>query len=91
LGRLADRGSRNDGPGQRGVRGADEIQTAARVHLDKANGGFAITTVELRTTVRVSGLSLDEFQRHADEAKGNCPVSEALAWVKIELEAELAG
>ena len=68
----------------------EEIQTAARVHLDKGDGGFAITTIDLRTTVRVGGLSVEELRRHAEEAKSNCPVSGALAGVSINLEAELA-
>jgi osmotically inducible protein OsmC len=68
----------------------DEIATAARVHLDKADGGFAISTIELATRARVAGLSEEVFRTHADEAKSNCPVSKALTGVKITLEAELA-
>jgi lipoyl-dependent peroxiredoxin len=68
----------------------DEIETGARVHLDKANGGFAITRVELKTRGRVPGLSADEFGRYADEAKSGCPVSKALGAIDITLEAQLA-
>jgi osmotically inducible protein OsmC len=67
----------------------DAIETAARVHLDKANGGFAITRIELVTRGRVAGLSADEFRRYADEAKSGCPVSKALGAIDITLEAEL--
>jgi osmotically inducible protein OsmC len=68
----------------------EEIATSARVHLDKANGGFAISRVELQTRARVPGVSAEDFGRYADEAKTNCPVSKALAGVEISLEAELA-
>jgi lipoyl-dependent peroxiredoxin len=68
----------------------DEIATNARVHIDKVGDGFAITKIELQTRGRVPGLSAEEFQRHAEEAKEGCPVSRALAGVDIALAAELA-
>ncbi len=67
----------------------EEIQTSARVHLEPADGGFAITRIELATSARVGGLEADEFQRLAEEAKRGCPVSKALAGVDIALRAEL--
>ncbi len=66
-----------------------EIRTDARVHLDKADGGFQITKVELTTRGRVPGLSDDEFRRHADEAKAGCPVSQALRALQISVDAQL--
>jgi osmotically inducible protein OsmC len=69
----------------------ESIETSARVHLDKAGDGFAITTIELATQAKVPGIADDEFERHAQDAKRNCPVSGALAGVEIELEARLAG
>src|SRR3712207_7600004 len=62
---------------------------SARVHLGKAEGGFAISRVELRTRAKVPGIDGDEFQRIAEEAKEGCPVSKALRAVEIDLEAEL--
>ena len=67
----------------------DEIATDARVHLDRAGEGFAITTIELSTRGRVPGLSADDFQGYAEDAKKGCPVSTALAGVEIKLQAEL--
>jgi lipoyl-dependent peroxiredoxin len=68
----------------------ESVETEATVHLDKAGEGFAISRIELRSRARVPGLSADEFQRHAQEAKDGCPVSQALAAVgSIEVEAEL--
>jgi osmotically inducible protein OsmC len=66
------------------------IETATRVHLDKVEDAFSITTIELATEASVPDISGDEFQRHAEEAKRNCPVSKALAGVDIKLDARLA-
>jgi lipoyl-dependent peroxiredoxin len=60
------------------------------VHLDKDGDGFSITAIELSTQASVPGLSEDEFQRHAQDAKSNCPVSRALAGVDVKLDARLA-
>jgi osmotically inducible protein OsmC len=68
----------------------DEITTTARVHIDKVGDGFEITKIELNTNAKVPGLSADEFQGFADQAKQSCPVSKALAAVDISLEAALA-
>ena len=70
----------------------ETVETTATVHLDKVNGGFGITRIELDTRARVPGIDADEFQRLAETAKQNCPVSRALAAVEsIELNAELIG
>jgi osmotically inducible protein OsmC len=68
----------------------ESVETTATVHIDKVEGGFAIKRIELDTRARVPGLDDDEFQRIAEGAKENCPVSKALAAVEtIELNAEL--
>jgi lipoyl-dependent peroxiredoxin len=70
----------------------DNIQTEARVHLDKVEGGFAIKRIELSTRATVPGIDDGEFQQIAEAAKKGCPVSQALAAVEsIELDAQLAG
>ncbi len=69
----------------------EQIDTTARVHLDKVEGGFGITRIDLHTTGRVPGMSPEDFQRHAEAAKAGCPVSRALAAVEITLKADLAG
>jgi len=65
------------------------IETTATVHLDKVEGGFGITGIDLVTRGQVPGISAADFQRLADEAKKNCIVSRALASVAIKLEASL--
>jgi lipoyl-dependent peroxiredoxin len=64
------------------------IEAATRVHLDKVEDAFSITTIEFATEASVP-IS-PELQRHAEEAKRNCPVSKALAGVDIKLDARLA-
>jgi lipoyl-dependent peroxiredoxin len=65
------------------------IHTKADVHLDKVGEGFKITKVRLRTEAAVPGLDEAKFRQHAEAAKKNCPVSQALAGTNIELEARL--
>jgi osmotically inducible protein OsmC len=65
------------------------IDTAATVHLDKADPGFKISRIELDTKARVPGIDSAELERHAQAAKEGCPVSQALAGVEITLNAEL--
>ncbi len=65
------------------------IHTGARVHLEKVGEGFAITRIELETEAQIPGLDNAAFQKYAQDAKQNCPVSKALAGVKIELNARL--
>ena len=70
---------------------AERIATDATVHLEKVEGGFAITRIELRPAAAVPGHRRRHFQEHAQAAKEGCPVSQALAAVEsIELDAQLA-
>ena len=65
------------------------VSTIARVHLDKVGEGFKITTVELITEGVVPGIDEQSFRQHAESAKKNCPVSQALGGVDIKLTATL--
>jgi osmotically inducible protein OsmC len=67
----------------------ESIETRARVHIAKGESGFSITHIELITEARVPGIEDDEFQKAAEGAKANCPVSRALAAVQIDLDAKL--
>jgi osmotically inducible protein OsmC len=67
------------------------IRTDARVSFEKANGGWEISGIELTTEGNVPGIDADAFEKHANTAKENCPVSKALAGVEITLRASLAG
>jgi osmotically inducible protein OsmC len=67
-----------------------QIDTTARVHLEQGEAGSSIARIELTTAASVPDVSEEEFQRIAEFAKANCPVSKALAAVPIELSATLA-
>jgi osmotically inducible protein OsmC len=62
----------------------DSIRTTATVQLDPEK--LAITRIDLDTEAEVPGLSESEFQKLADQAKQNCPVSKALAGVDIAIK-----
>jgi osmotically inducible protein OsmC len=68
---------------------ADSVKTTAKVHLEKSESGFSIPRIELETTANVPGIDDAEFQKQADIAKNNCPVSKVLAGAKISLNAKL--
>jgi lipoyl-dependent peroxiredoxin len=69
---------------------AESVETTATVHLERVDGGFGITRISLDARASVPGIDAEEFQRVAEGAKQNCPVSRALAAVEtIELNAEL--
>lgn len=67
------------------------VKTTAKVHLNKVEGGVAINLIELVCRAVVPGLDAAGFMAHAENAKVGCPVSRALAAVKIELDAALEG
>jgi osmotically inducible protein OsmC len=52
--------------------------------------GQGITTSHLTVTGVVPGISEEDFQTAAADAKDNCPVSQALKGVSITFEASLA-
>jgi osmotically inducible protein OsmC len=67
-----------------------KLETDARVTLDNAGGGFAISKIELTVRGQVEGMDDAAFRKAAEQAKQNCPVSKALASVpEITLDASL--
>jgi len=52
--------------------------------------GTGITGSHLNVSASVPGLSAEDFERLAGEAKSGCPVSQALAGIEITIEATLA-
>lgn len=63
-----------------------QIKTTAKVHLDN---GPKITLIELFTTGIVPGIDERTFIEFAEQAKKDCPVSQALSAVEIKLTARL--
>lgn len=74
-----------------GVAGAgftpEEVNTKADVTFQPGEG---ITGIHLTVSARIPGVSEEEFQRLAEDAKLNCPVSQALRAIPITLDATLA-
>ncbi|MCI0141636.1 MULTISPECIES: OsmC family protein [Arthrobacter] len=74
-----------------GVAGAgftpEEVNTKADVTFQPGEG---ITGIHLTVSARIPGVSEEEFQRLAEDAKLNCPVSQALRATPITLDATLA-
>ena len=66
-----------------------QIQTDAEVKLQQTDNGPEISTIVLTTEATVPNIADDEFQKQAEAAKANCPVSRALAGVAIQLNARL--
>ncbi|MEO6068815.1 MAG: OsmC family protein [Gemmatimonadota bacterium] len=64
------------------------IDTKSIVHLNKVDGKFSVTGVDLETRGVVPGLSAADFQKHAEASKSGCIMSRALS-VPITLKATL--
>ena len=58
--------------------GEGRLETKATVTLDKDGAGFKVTRSDLDLTASVPGISAEEFERLAAEAKANCPISKLL-------------
>lgn len=65
----------------------ESLQVTAAVTFQPGEG---ITGIHLLLSAKIPGIATDEFQRIAEDAKANCPVSKALAGTSITLEASLA-
>lgn len=63
--------------GQAGLT-AQELRTTATVSMEKVEGGFSITAVHLDLVARIPGASQEAFDKAANTAKENCPVSKLL-------------
>ncbi len=70
--------------------GKGKVDATAQVTVAPQDGGFRITKSHLVCEAKVPGIDPGTFVRHAETAKTNCPVSQALAGTEITLEARLA-
>jgi osmotically inducible protein OsmC len=68
---------------------AGTLETSAKVTLDKDGDGFKITKSALTLKAQVDGITPEEFETIAADAKANCPVSKVLN-ADITLEHTLA-
>ena len=67
----------------------DYVDVTAEVTLIPHGKGYKITRSQLKCEGRVPRIDRSTFMQHAETAKTNCPVSQALAGVEISLEATL--
>jgi lipoyl-dependent peroxiredoxin len=67
---------------------AEEIATNAIVTLDQVEGGFAVTKIHLDVKAKIPGASEDAFQKAAQTAKENCPISKLMN-AEITMDAAL--
>jgi lipoyl-dependent peroxiredoxin len=70
---------------------AQHLESKATATFDKVGDGFRMTTMQLEIRGEVDGMEEDAFNKAAEDAKDNCPVSQALSDdVEVSLEAALA-
>lgn len=67
---------------------ATSLETTAKVSLEQADGGYAITAIALTLRATIPGVDDATFQELAAKAKGGCPVSKVLK-ADISLDALL--
>jgi lipoyl-dependent peroxiredoxin len=67
------------------------LESQATSTFEKVGDGFKLTTMRLTVRGQVGGLDEDGFRQAAEQAKENCPVSQALKGnVEVSLDASLA-
>jgi lipoyl-dependent peroxiredoxin len=66
----------------------ESLETTAAVTLEKQGDGFAITKVHLEVTGRIPNADQAAFDKAAQGAKANCPVSKLLK-AEITMTAKL--
>lgn len=67
---------------------AERMETSAKVTLEQAEEGFAITSVHLTLEAKIPGADQATFEELAAKAKAGCPVSKLLN-AQITLDAAL--
>ena len=67
-----------------------ELETTAKVTLEKDGDGFTVTRSDLTLKGRVPGIDEDAFRTLAEGAKANCPISKLLN-AEMTLEHRLSG
>ena len=67
-----------------------EVRTDAKVAIEKQNGEYKIIRSELDTHLTADNIDEGKFQKLAEQAKNNCPVSKALTGVDITLKTKIS-
>lgn len=66
-----------------------KVETKVACTIDKVGEGFRITGMKLTVRAAVPKVDPQKFQEIAQATKTGCPVSQALAGVPMELDAQL--
>jgi osmotically inducible protein OsmC len=66
------------------------LNAKSSVEMEQAGAGFKISGIKLVVEGNVPGISAEQFDQIAQEAKSVCPVSQALSALPITLDAKLA-
>ena len=67
----------------------ESIDTKATVHLGSDDTGPKITQIDLNCDAKVEGISEEDFQALANDAKAKCPISRLYEGTLINLTATL--
>jgi osmotically inducible protein OsmC len=67
---------------------AEQVETTATVTLEPVDGAPTISRIHLDTTGRVPNIDDATFQRTAEDAKNNCPVSRLYKGATITVTAK---
>jgi lipoyl-dependent peroxiredoxin len=65
------------------------VRTEAAVNMELVDGGFQVTSIDLRTEADVPAIEEEAFQDVAEKARTGCPMSKLLSAVEIRLDARL--
>jgi lipoyl-dependent peroxiredoxin len=69
---------------------AKRLESEAKATFDKVGDGFRMTTMRLQIRGEADGVDENGFREAAEQAKENCPVSQALSDdVEVTLDAAL--
>jgi len=66
------------------------LNAKSSVEMEQEGAGFKISGIKLALEGNVPGISAEQFDQIANEAKATCPVSKALSALPINLDAKLA-
>ena len=69
---------------------ADQLDVKVEVTFDQVEGGWKVASSNIKVTGTVPGIDKATFERLADDAKDNCPISAAIRGnVALSVEATL--
>jgi lipoyl-dependent peroxiredoxin len=68
----------------------EHLEVNAKVTLDQREGAPTVTSSQLTVTGNVPGIDQAAFERAANDAGRNCPISRALTGVEISVQATLS-